>query len=281
MSVMSKSGERDSPWPTPAELDVGSVVVRVERRDGLAENDRVAAEEPLEIRLNGESLVVTLRTPGHDLELAAGFLFSEGVIDGADDLVALEACRDPMAYDPDNLVEARLAEAARHRREGREQVRREFAAVAACGLCGKARIEDVFQRLPHIEAMPIELELLRRLPEAMRSHQRLFDSTGGLHAAALFDHEGKLLEVREDIGRHNAVDKIIGRALLARRLPLRRHILVVSARAGFEIVQKAMMAEIPVLAAVGAASSLAVRTAREGGLALYSFVAPGRGNRHL
>ena len=281
MVSMSESEERPAPWPTTSDLEIGSVAVRVERGDGREVDDRVAAEEPLEIRLDGTSLVVTLRTPGHDLELAAGFLFSEGVIDGAADLISLDRCRDPLAYDPDNLVEARLAETARQRRQGREQIRREFAAVAACGLCGKARIEDVFQRLPRIEPMEVPLELLRQLPERMRGHQRLFDATGGLHAAALFDREGELLAVREDIGRHNAVDKIVGRALLAGQLPLRDHILVVSARAGFEIVQKAMMAEIPVLAAVGAASSLSTRTARDGGLALYSFLAPGRGNRHI
>ena len=242
--------------------------------------DWVAVEEPLEIRLDGEPLVVTLRTPGHDLELAAGFLFSEGILDGVGDLVALERCADPMAYDPDNLVEVRLSDAARERRRGREQARREFAAVAACGLCGKARIEDVFQRLPKIEPLDVSLEQLQALPAEMRRHQRLFETTGGLHAAALFDTDGELLLLREDIGRHNAVDKIVGHALLAGQLPLRQRILVVSARAGFEIVQKAMMAEVPVLAAVGAASSLSVRTARDGGLALYSFVAPGRGNRH-
>ena len=250
-------------------------------RDGQVEKDWVAVEEPLEIRVDGESLVVTLRTPGHDLELAAGFLFTEGIITASEDLESLEPCKDPTAYDPDNLVEAHLTPAARARGDHQRQARREFAAVAACGLCGKARIEDVFQRLPKIQPVTFERSLLQRLPDRMRTGQKLFDSTGGIHAAALFDLSGELLCLREDIGRHNAVDKVIGHFLLRGALPLADHILMVSARAGFEIVQKAMMASIPVLAAVGAASSLAVRMALDGGLELHSFMAPGRGNRHL
>lgn len=261
-------------------LEVGVERVRLER-DGQEVEDLVAAEEPLEIRLDDEPLVVTLRTPGHDRELAAGFLFSEAVIDRAADLVALEPCVDPLAYDPDNLLSATLTPDARQRRRGREQARRQFAAVAACGLCGKARLEDVFQRLPRLEPLAVPPELLADLPRRMRGEQELFDATGGLHAAALFDKNGQLLCLREDIGRHNAVDKIVGWALFEERLPLKDHILVVSARAGFEIVQKAIMAEIPVLAAVGAASSLAVRTAREAGLGLTSFLGRGLGNRHL
>lgn len=259
---------------------VGVERVRVERR-GRVEDDMVVREEPLEIRLDDEPLVVTLRTPGHDRELAAGFLFSEGVIDHRDDLVALEPCSDPLAYDPDNLIQVRLTPDAATRRQRRDTKRREFAAVAACGLCGKARLEDIYQRLPTLEPFDVPLEFLQRLPEHMRRGQDLFEATGGLHAAALFDADGTMLCLREDIGRHNAVDKVIGHYLLTGALPLRRRILVVSARAGFEIVQKAMMAEIPVLAAVGAASSLAVRTAKEGGLDLVSFLAPGRGNRHV
>lgn len=262
-----------------ADLD-GLEQVRIERR-GLATDDWVAVEEPLEIRLDGESFVVTLRTPGHDRELGAGLLFSEAVIDHPDDIQSLEVCQDPMAYDPDNLIEVTLTAEAARRYEGREQARRRFAAVAACGLCGKARLEDVFQRLPEIEPMAVSSTLLADLPHRMRQGQQLFDLTGGLHAAALFNASGELLCLREDIGRHNAVDKIVGWALLEGRLPLKRHILMVSARAGFEIVQKAAMAEVPVLAAVGAASSLAVKTAKESGLALHSFLGRGQGNRHL
>ena len=250
-------------------------------RGTTPEPDWVVVEEPLEIRLGGEPFVVTLRTPGHDLELTAGFLFTEGVIDGPQDLEGLEPCRDPLAYDPDNMVTVTLVPAANERKERLEKARRYLAAVAACGLCGKVRLEDVFQRLPQVRGMDRDLEFLRTLPRRMRRHQVLFQQTGGLHAAALFSAEGELLVVREDVGRHNAVDKVIGERLLADSLPLAEHILVVSARAGFEIVQKAVMAEIPILVTVGAASSLAVKLARDHGLALYSFVGDDRGHRHL
>ena len=162
-----------------------------------------------------------------------------------------------------------------------KQARRDFTAVAACGVCGKARIQDLFQRLPEIRPLECPRELLEALPERMRREQPLFEATGGLHAAALFDPDGELLALYEDIGRHNAVDKLIGHFLLEDGLPLRDRILVVSARAGFEIVQKAMTAAVPLMVAVGAASSLAVEMAKEGGMALYSFVGPGRGNRHV
>jgi FdhD protein len=154
-------------------------------------------------------------------------------------------------------------------------------AVSACGLCGKARLEAVYQRLPEIEPMGADIELVRRLPERMRRHQALFERTGGLHGAALFDEAGEMIELFEDVGRHNAVDKLIGASLRRRELPWRRRIVVVSARAGFEIVQKVMMAAAPVLVAVGAASSLAHEVALRGGLELHTFVRPDRSNRHL
>lgn len=265
---------------SPAAVEAGMTRVRLQRAGEVVE-DWVAVEEPLEIRLDGEPLVVTLRTPGHDSELATGFLFSEAVIDGWSDLASLQPCLDPLAYDPDNLILATLIPEARERHRQREHVRRRFAAVAACGLCGKARLEDVFQRLPRLEPMAVAPEFLARLPDRLRQQQQIFAATGGLHGAALFDRQGRLLCSREDIGRHNAVDKIVGWALQRGLLPLKEHILVVSARAGFEIVQKAIMAEIPVLAAVGAASSMAVRTASEAGLLLHTFLSRGTGNRHL
>lgn len=243
--------------------------------------DWVAVEEPLEIRLDDEPLVVTMRTPGRDRELAAGFLLTEGVITDVAEIAALEPCTDPLAYDPDNVVFVRLVPSAQRRRERVLKARRDFTAVAACGLCGKARLEDIYQRLPEIRPMECSLDFLRQLPERMRSAQQLFDRTGGIHAAALFDRGGQLLALEEDIGRHNAVDKLVGRCLLAGELPLTERILVVSARAGFEIVQKGLMAGIPVLGAVGAASSLAVSLARDGGMALYAFLGNGRGHRHL
>ncbi len=266
----------DNDGPTAVGLDR----VRVERR-GQVEDDWVAVEEPLEIRVDGEPLVVTMRTPGHDRELAAGFLFTEGVVTSLGDFESIEPCRDALAYDPDNLILVCLTDVARGAYERLAKARRDFAATAACGLCGKARIEDVFQQLPDLEPRSLPLEFLAALPDRMRRDQALFEATGGLHAAALFDLDGELLCLREDIGRHNAVDKVVGHALLAGEIPRSDRILVVSARAGFEIVQKAMMAAIPTLVAVGAASSLAVRTAAEGGLALYSFVSDGRGNRHV
>jgi len=255
--------------------------VRVDRPGRGVENDWVAVEAPLEIRLDDEPLVVTMRTPGRDRELAAGFLFTEGIISGREQIEAIEPCSDPLAYDPDNVVFVRLADAAKRNREQVLKARREFTAVAACGLCGKARLDDIYQRLPEIRPLDCSLDFLQPLPERMRRSQDLFDRTGGIHAAALFDPGGELLGLEEDVGRHNAVDKLIGRFLLAGRLPLGNRILVVSARAGFEIVQKAMMAAVPVLASVGAASSLAVSLAKDGGMALYSFLGNGRGHRYV
>lgn len=265
--------------------------VRVERGDStsqgaasgapVTEHDWLAIEEPLEMRVEGEPFAVTMRTPGHDRELAAGFLYSEGVIRGLDDLESIAPCRDPLAYDPDNLVEIRLTAAGQERTEQLEKARRELVAVSACGLCGKARLEEVYQRLPAIEPMAVPAELVRALPERMRARQPLFERTGGLHGAALFDAEGQLLDAFEDIGRHNAVDKLIGSSLLRGALPWTGKIVVVSSRAGFEIVQKVLMARAPVLVTVGAASSLAHDLACRGGLELHTFVRRHRSNRHL
>lgn len=257
--------------------------VTVERRDGDGgQEDWLAVEEPLEIRVDGESLVVTLRTPGHDRELAVGFLFSEGVLKTPTDLESVEVCSDPLAYDPDNVVDVGLSSSAAAERQAIDNARREYLAAAACGLCGKARIEAIYQRLPTIAAHePPPVELLRRLPELMEERQALFTKTGGLHGAALFDRDGRLLDLAEDVGRHNAVDKLIGAAFLRDDLPWTGRVLVVSARAGFEIVQKAMMAGTSTLVAVGAASSLAAEAALKGSMELFSFVRPGRSNRHL
>ena len=258
----------------------GLAKVRVDRPGRGVEDDWVAVEEPLEIRLDDEPLVVTMRTPGRDRELAAGFLFTEGIVAGRHQIEAIEPCRDPLAYDPDNVVFVRLTEDAQRNREQVLKARRDFTAVAACGLCGKARLEDLYQRLPDISPMDVSLDLLMELPESMRRSQPLFDRTGGIHAAALFDRDGTILGLEEDVGRHNAVDKLIGRFLLEGALPLTDRILIVSARAGFEIVQKALMAQVPVLGSVGAASSLAVSLAKER-MALYSFLGNGRGHRYV
>ena len=261
--------------------DVGLRQVRVDRPGSGIEPDWVAVEEPLEIRLDDEPLVVTMRTPGRDVELTAGFLFTEGIVSGIGDFASIDPCDDPMVYDPDNVVFARLSTEACLNHAQVQQARRDFTAVAACGLCGKARLEDIYQRLPEIQPFDVAIELMRQLPERMRTAQKLFDRTGGIHAAALFDGDGKLLILEEDVGRHNAVDKLIGHCLLKDRLPLTERILVVSARAGFEIVQKAIMAGVPVLGSVGAASSLAVSLAQRGGMALYSFLSRGHGHRYV
>ncbi len=247
--------------------------------DALCE-DLLAIEEPLEIRLDGEPLVVTLRTPGHDRELAAGFLFAEGILTSREDLRVLEPSRDPLAYDPDNLIEVVLAETAKERRGAIEGARRELLSVAACGLCGKARLETIFQRLPKIDGIELDPQLLEVLPARMEAAQVLFPRTGGVHAAALFDRAGNLLSLFEDVGRHNALDKLVGHALLEGTLPWHGKVVVTSARAGFELVQKAMLAGASALVAVGATSSLAVETARRGGLSLYAFTRPGRSNRY-
>ncbi|MEM6792503.1 MAG: formate dehydrogenase accessory sulfurtransferase FdhD [Acidobacteriota bacterium] len=255
--------------------------VRVERVGQAPADDWVIEEAPLEMRLDGESLAVTLRTPGHDLELAAGYLFTEGIVRGREDFASLKRLEDPTAYDPDNVVDAALSPAARRRHRRIEGARRRRMSTSACGLCGKARLEEIYQSWPTLEPIEVEAELARSLPRTLERHQELFPLTGGVHAAALFDLEGGLLALREDVGRHNALDKLIGRALLRDELPWRRRIVAVSARAGFEIVQKTLMAAAPALVAVGAGSSLAIDAARRGGLVLFTFVRHDRSNRHL
>jgi FdhD protein len=185
-----------------------------------------------------------------------------------------------LAYDPDNLIEVELGPEASRRRGAIEGARREMLSVAACGLCGKARLETIYQRLPPIEPIELDPDLLLELPARMEAAQVLFPRTGGVHAAALFDAAGSLLSIFEDVGRHNALDKLVGHALLAGTLPWHGKVVVTSARAGFELVQKAMLAGASALVAVGATSSLAVETAHRGGLALYGFTRTGRSNRY-
>ena len=253
----------------------------VARRDGRIEEDWVAVEEPLEIRVNGKPVAVTMRTPGQDRQLAAGFLFTEGLLQHRGQIETLQHYPDPARPGANEVIGLLLEEGVDVDPERMRQAQRDFLAAAGCGLCGKTSIEDVFQRWPTIEPLDWRRDLLGELPERMRAAQKLFADTGGLHAAALFNPEGELLTLFEDIGRHNAVDKVIGHALLEDWLPLRQHVLVVSSRAGFEIVQKALMAAIPTLVAVGAASSLAVQLAGQKGMELYSFTGRHRGNRHL
>lgn len=261
--------------------------VRVRRQSGAGALDRddvLAVEEPLEIRVDDRPLAVTMRTPGHDLDLAAGFLLTEAVIDGPDDIAGLAHCRDPNRPNPQNVVLVRLAAGARADPSRFERARRDLYAVSSCGLCGKATIDRVFQQTPTLSAVPEpDADLVSRLPERLRAAQAGFAVTGGLHGAGLFDRAGQLLCAREDIGRHNAVDKVIGARLRADALEddaAGEHILVVSGRAGFEIVQKALMARIGTLVAVGAASSLADQLARASGMWLASFVRPDGFNLH-
>jgi FdhD protein len=233
--------------------------------------DLLAVEEPLEIRIGGTPLTVTMRTPGDDIDLAAGFLFGEGLIDPAgpreirmcDENVAdVTLAAAPLPRDVERATDARRAQ-------------RNFLATSACGVCGKESIESIrVQSRYDIAADPVRVspEVLASLPDRLREAQRVFASTGGLHAAGLFSPDGTLLVLREDVGRHNAVDKVVGWALRTGRLPLAAHILLVSGRASFELVQKACTAGIPVLAAVSAPSSLAAGLAEEAGLTLVGFL---------
>jgi FdhD protein len=236
--------------------------------------DHLAVEEPLEIRLAGSSLSVTMRTPGEDEELVAGFLFSEGIIAGADDLDVVARYRGPDG-DPDdgNVMNVILKGDAR---VAKERLRRNFIASSSCGLCGKATIDAIRAELPTVQSnLAISVDRLNSLAAAMHQAQSTFEKTGGLHAAGLFDADGRLLVLREDIGRHNAVDKVIGHMVLARAVPLDRNVLMVSGRVSFEIVQKALTARIPVTAAVSAPSSMAVQMALAADMTLIGFVRNG------
>ena len=245
--------------------------------------DRVATEEPLEIRVRaaGEtrSVAITMRTPGNDFELAAGFLFCEGVIGGYDALNGISYCIDP-AIDAEqryNIVNVTLAAAEL---PALDMLERHFTTTSACGICGKSSLEAL--RLRGIEAIETALRVgagtITSLPERLRAAQGVFEKTGGLHAAALFDPAGDLVALREDVGRHNALDKLIGWALLERRLPLAEHIVMVSGRASYELVQKALAARVPLLCAVSAPSSLAVDLARAFGMTLIGFLRDSRFN---
>ncbi|MER6559319.1 formate dehydrogenase accessory sulfurtransferase FdhD [Streptomyces sp. NPDC001027] len=250
-------------------------VVRI--RDGAVSTrpDTLVAEEPMEIRLNGKPLAITMRTPGDDFALAAGFLVSEGVLAERGDLQNIVYCAGATADGGNtyNVVDVRTA-------PGVEipdiTLERNVYTTSSCGLCGKASLDAVrtTTRWPVADAPPlrIEPELLAVLPDRLRDAQRVFDRTGGLHGAALFSEDGELIDVREDVGRHNAVDKLVGRALQSGDLPLSRAILLVSGRASFELAQKAVMAGLPMLAAVSAPSSLAVDLAVETGLTLVGFL---------
>ena len=236
--------------------------------------DTVASEEPLEIRLNGSPLAVTMRTPGADFDLVHGFLATEGVIAGIDDVAGLRYCNsvDDEGRNTYNVVDVDLAGGVEPPATALD---RNFLTSSSCGVCGKASIEAIRTRSRHdVAADPTRLDLatLLAMPDRLRAAQEVFSKTGGLHAAGLFTADGELVSLREDVGRHNAVDKVVGDAVREGRLPLTGHVLMVSGRASFELTQKAAMAGIPVLAAVSAPSSLAVELAADAGITLVGFL---------
>src|SRR5215213_3136029 len=245
--------------------------------------DTLATEEPMEIRLlagqTKQTVAVTMRTPGADFELAAGFLYGEGIVDSPDDVLKISYC-----VDSDLDVEQRynIVNVELHGGSGLDlrPLERHFYTTSACGVCGKASLEQLELRgCPVISPGPeVSAETIYSLPETLREAQGLFDATGGLHAAALFDGEGELLALREDVGRHNATDKLVGWALLEGRLPLSEHVVLVSGRSSFEIMQKCLTAGVPIVSAISAPSSLAVDVAREFEMTLVGFLRGGRFN---
>jgi FdhD protein len=246
-------------------------------------SDTLATEEPMEIRFVGaggrQTVAVTMRTPGADFELAAGFLYGEGIVSSPEDIAKISYCVDSDldAEQQYNIVNVEL-------RGGREYdlrpLERHFYTTSACGVCGKASLEQLELRgCPVVPPGPeVSAETVLSLPGKLREAQGLFDATGGLHAAALFDADGELLALREDVGRHNATDKLVGWALLEGRLPLSEHVVMVSGRSSFEILQKCLTAGVPVVCAISAPSSLAVDVAREFGMTLVGFLREGRFN---
>ena len=249
-------------------------VVRITPAGRRSRPDSIAVEEPLELRVDGKPLAVTMRTPGHDVELAHGFLHTEGVIGSVDDIRDARYCDslDDEGRNTYNVLDIGLAPGVPAPVTG---VERNFYTTSSCGVCGKASLDAVRTKTRHSPAaddVTIRYDVLAGLPDALRERQQVFDRTGGLHAAALFDENGNLLDVREDVGRHNGLDKLIGRQFLDAALPLHRRILLVSGRASFELLQKAVMAGIPVVAAIGAPSSLAVELAHRAHITLLGFV---------
>jgi FdhD protein len=240
-------------------------IQKVETTSTSDQQDLLAVEEPLEIRLGDRNVAITMRTPGNDEELAAGFLFTEGILQQPSQI-------SKIVPGPRNVITVKLASEAGI---DFDRLERHFYLTSSCGVCGKASIEaleTIGCETPPRDRPMIDSKIIHGLPEILRTKQAVFDRTGGLHAAALFNSSGDLLNVREDVGRHNAVDKLVGAAFLKGEVPLHDDVLMVSGRASFELVQKALMAGIPVLAAVGAPSSLAVELALRYGMTLLGFV---------
>ena len=246
------------------------VIRSVDGQRSPAADDELVIEEPLEIQVDTQSVSVTMRTPGHDHELAAGFLVTEGIVTSKKDI--LKIATHPR--NKRNVVNVFLRNVP-----DLQRLKRNVFVSSSCGLCGKASIENVHQHFKPLKSrLRVRAEVLLGLPEKLRAVQETFARTGGLHAAGIFSDKGELTVLREDVGRHNAVDKVIGFGLLNGHLPLKEHILMVSGRASFEIVQKALAARIPVIAAVSAPSSLAVDFARESGQTLVGFLRDRRMN---
>jgi FdhD protein len=255
-------------------------VQKVEGDSSTPFQDLLAVEEPLEIRLGDKSVSITMRTPGHDFELAAGFLFTEGILQDAAQIRQIRWSHKTNG-NPRQVGNSVTVELNPGVEIDLNRLERHFYTTSSCGVCGKASIEAIeMQGCPALprNAPLVESAVVHRLPEALRRAQPVFERTGGLHAAALFSPDGTLQLLREDVGRHNAVDKLIGAEMLASHTPLGNHLLFVSSRASFELVQKALMGGIPILAAVGAPSSLAVETAQRFNLTLLGFVRDSRFN---
>lgn len=234
-------------------------------------SDVLAVEEPLEIKVSGKSAAVTMRTPGDDFELAAGFLFTEGVINSEKEILSISYCAT--THDPNlkNVVDVKLRKKINHSR-----LKRNFYATSSCGICGKAAIENIKTCTNKVKSeLKVRKDLVASLPDKLRKTQEIFRKTGSLHAAAIFNEYGELLITKEDVGRHNAVDKAIGEAVLNQLVPFERHMMMVSGRTSFEIMQKAAMASIPLVLAISAPSSLAVQFAKEFNMTLIGMV---RGN---
>lgn len=249
-------------------------VGRIEGSTASRVTDALAVEEPLEIRLGGQSLSITMRTPGDDVELATGFLFSEGIIG---DISQIRSAGPPDDGNP-NIIVIQLVSSEP---QARIQAQRNFLMTSACGVCGKASLRDLkVSDCPVLPTDGIQFEpgMIQTLPDRLRQMQRAFNTTGGLHAAARFNLQGELESIREDVGRHNALDKLIGAALMEHSVPIRHSLLLVSGRASFELVQKALVAGFPMLAAIGAPSSLAVEIAESSGMTLIGFLRSGSFN---
>ena len=256
---------------------------RVTRSGAEVRSDAVAIEAPLEIRVEGRPVAVTMRTPGHDRELAAGFLLSEGVITSPDDIFEISICPGSQPGPAGTAPAAVDVLMRRPESVDFQRLTRHVFTASSCGLCGKAIVDEVLRQHPPLSTdtlsgMPVPAETLFALPDALREAQATFATTGGLHASALFNPDGSLVSLHEDVGRHNALDKLLGDAWLQRRWPLERHLLMLSGRISFELVQKALVARLPVIAAISAPSSLAVATAEAAGITLCGFLREGRLN---